>query len=79
MANQRLYRLNAVENLINRFSQFEGNSYTQLEEGVLGYGKVVLKAIDKKTIVIKEVPQNEWSSLHSVRAYNRCPKKYENL
>lgn len=74
-----LYNCNAVENLINRYSQVEGNTFTRLYEGVLGYGKLVLKAPQKKTAVITEVPLNEWSSAHTIRMYNICPKKYQNL
>jgi len=74
-----LYNCNAVENLINRYSQVQGNTFTQLYEGVLGYGKLVLKAPQKKTAVITEVPLNEWSSAHKIRMYNNCPKKYQNL
>ena len=75
---QRTYSLSAVENLINRYSQIEGNTYSVIEEGVLGYGKIILKAPNKKTTVITEVYQNEWSSVHKVRMYNVCPKKYDN-
>lgn len=74
-----LYDLKSVENLINRYSQIEGNTYTEIYEGVLGYGKIVLKAPNKKTAVITEVPVNEWSSGHKIRMYNVCPKKYDNL
>lgn len=76
---QRTYSLSAVENLINRYSQVEGNTYSVVEEGVLGYGKIVLKAPNKKTTIITEVYENEWSSTHKVRMYNVCPKKYDNL
>ena len=73
-----LYDLKSVEKLINQYSQIEGNTYTEVYEGVLGYGQIVLKAPNKKTTVITEVPVNEWSSKHKIRMYNRCPKKYEN-
>ena len=74
----RTYSLSAVENLIRRYSEVEGFTMTTIEEGVLGYGKVVLKAPNKKTTVITEQYENEWSSTHKIRMYNNCPKKYEN-
>ena len=72
-----LYDLKEVDALINQYSQVEGNTYTEVYEGVLGYGKIVLKAPNKKTTIITEVPVNEWSSKHKIRMYNVCPKKYD--
>lgn len=71
-----IYTLAAVENLINRYIERGGNM-AEAEPGVLGYGVVVLFGEGLKTIVIKEVYLNEWSSGHTITKYNECPKKYE--
>lgn len=67
-----------IGKLIEYYSEKEGYEPIQLEEGVLGHGKLLLKAEGCKTCIIKEVYQNEWSSTHTVRFYNKCPKKYQN-
>lgn len=72
-----LYTTTVVQNCINRFSEYEDPQIVQIEEGCLGMGDWILKAKGKKTVVIKEVFINEWSSGHSVRIYNKTPKKYE--
>ena len=73
----KTYTLKAIEELIQRYLNFRGEADT-LEEGTLGYGTLLLhNAPGKKVIVIKEVYLNPWSSGHTVRMYNRMPKKYE--
>lgn len=47
-----------------------------LQEGTLGYGTMVLKCDGFKTVIIKEFYVNHWSSLHTIRCYNKTPKKY---
>lgn len=76
----KLYTLKAVENLIQRYLE-SGGSMEELESGSLGYGVTILydAAENLKTFVIKEVYLNEWSSAHTVRGYNRMPKKYRAL
>lgn len=73
----KLYRLEAVENLIQRYFE-HGGSMEELKPGSLGYGLTILysPAENLKTFVIREVYLNEWSSGHTVRGYNRMPKKY---
>lgn len=75
---QNLYSLQAVENLIEKYIENGGEIIT-LEEGVLGYGKTLLIGDGLKSVVITEIPLNCWSSAHSIRMYNKLPKKYEML
>lgn len=75
-----LYDLKSCDNLIDRYVNEYGGEVTTLEEGVLGYGTLILhNAKGKKTIVIKEVYINAWSSGHSIRMYNKMPKKFEKM
>lgn len=75
----KLYKLKTCENLIDRYiHEYQGN-IEQLEEGVLGLGKILLYGAEgKKTILITEVFINAWTSLHKIRMYNKLPKKYQN-
>ena len=70
-----LYTCTVVEKLIEQYVDHGGEIIT-LEEGCLGYGLTLLMAPGYKTVVIKEVALNCWSSAHKIRFYNRCPKKY---
>ena len=73
----KIYALQAIEELTQRYLYSGGEGET-LEEGTLGLGTVILYgAPGKKIIVIKEVYLNAWSSGHTVRMYNKMPKKYE--
>ena len=75
-----MYTLTACQDLIDRYVNKYGGECTELEEGVLGYGTLILhNAKGKKTIVIKEVYINAWSSGHSIRMYNKMPKKLEKM
>ena len=50
----------------------------EIEEGVLGLGKILLHSAPKKcTIIITERYVNAWSSTHTVRQYKKAPKKYQ--
>lgn len=73
-----LYTSKAVDQLINHYIE-KGGEVTELEEGVLGHGHLLLHGAGLKTTVVKEVYINEWSSGHKVRSYNETPKKYEKL
>lgn len=72
------YSLKACENLIDRYvNEYKGQA-TTIDEGTLGLGTVLLHhAQGKKTILIREFYLNAWSSGHSIRKYNKIPKKYE--
>lgn len=73
-----LYSLEAIENIMNKYCE-RGGEITTIKEGCLGYGLMVLHGEGLKTTIIKEVYLNEWSSGHTVRMYNKIPKKYEKL
>lgn len=70
-----LYSLDAINELIDRY-QRNGGEIFEIEEGVLGHGKLVLFGHKLKTAIVTERYVNEWSSGHSVRFYNETPKKY---
>ena len=72
-----LYTPTEAEKLINRFSEFEESQIVQIDEGCLGIGGWILTAKGKKTVIIKEVFINSWSSGQSITIYNKTPKKYE--
>jgi hypothetical protein len=72
--------LESCEELIGRYVNEYGGEATTLEEGCLGLGTVLLHSAEgKKTIIIKEFYINAWSSGHTIRKYNKMPKKYEKL
>lgn len=75
-----MHDLKTCEKLIDRYvNEFNGEC-TTLREGVLGLGTILLHgASGKKTVLIKEVFLNSWSSGHTIRKYNKIPKKYEQL
>lgn len=74
------YRLQDCEDLIDRYVNEMNGTATTIEDGCLGLGTVVLHdAPKKKTIIIREVALNEWSSGHTIRMYNKTPKKYQQL
>lgn len=64
--------------LINRYINRGGNC-VELIEGVLGFGVTMLYGNGLKTFIIKEYYINEWTSGHTIRAYNKTPKKYEKM
>lgn len=74
----KLYGCNAIGDLINRYTR-QGGEVATIEEGCLGYGFLILYGEGLKTIVIKEKYLNDWSSAHTVRAYNKTPNKYKEL
>lgn len=76
----KTYNLKQIDNLIDKYVNTFGGEVSTLEEGVLGYGLTVLHgAKGKKSIIIKEIYLNAWSSTHSVRMYNSLPIKYQNI
>lgn len=74
---QTLYSVSAVEGLIARYLRY-GGERLELREGVLGCGDIPLYDPNGKlkTYVITEIALNEWSSGHTIRGYNKMPKKY---
>ena len=71
-----MYNYQQIDKLINRYSEIENSQTVQISEGVLGSGNWILTAPNKKTIIINEVFVNSWSSTHTVKMYNKTPKKY---
>ena len=71
----KLYTCGAVEGLEKQINEAGGRVY-ELEPGVLGYGLSVMYAKGYRIAVVKEIPQNEWSSAHSIRFYEKIPEKY---
>jgi hypothetical protein len=75
-----LYTLNACEELIDKYVNEFGGTSTQIEDGILGLGTLMLHgAPNKKSILIKETFINSWTSGHSVTMYNKIPKKYNEI
>lgn len=74
------YDCGQVQNLIDRYTK-EGGQTFQMREGSLGYGDLMLydESGNLKTFIIHEVFQSCWSSVHTIRGYNKMPKKYRNL
>lgn len=74
------YTLEAVENLIQKYYKKDPEmEMVEVIDGVLGYGTTVLRGQNLKTAVIQERYVSPWSSTHTIRLYNKTPKKYENL
>ena len=74
----KLYSTKAVDSLINQYID-KGGEVTEIEEGVLGHGHLVLHGAGLKTTIVKETYINHWSSGHKVRSYNETPKKYQSV
>tara|TARA_R110000803_G_scaffold202309_1_gene267413 strand:+ start:425 stop:670 length:246 start_codon:yes stop_codon:yes gene_type:complete len=71
------YSLKTCENLISKYINVYSGECTVLREGVLGLGKILLHNADgKKSIIINEFFINAWASGHTIRKYNKLPKKY---
>ena len=76
----KIYSLSSCETLIDTYVSKYGGVASVLDEGCLGLGTVLLhSAAGYKTVVIKEVYLNEWSSGHTVSKYNKVPKKYQTI
>jgi len=74
-----MYTYQQIDKLINRYSEIENSETIQTREGVLGSGDWILTAPGKKTAIVKEVFVNAWNSTHTVKMYNKIPKKYSKL
>ena len=76
----QLYSYTQVDELIQKYAD-KGGGTLQTDEGCLGSGDWLLfdHSGRLKFIVIKEVYLNEWSSAHTIRKYNKIPKKYEKI
>lgn len=77
----RMYDCTAVANFIERYRReceavHKEPDIITLREGTLGYGNMVLMCDGFKTAIIQERYLNCWSSGHTIRLYNKTPKKY---
>lgn len=73
-----IYDCTKIKSLIDLYFN-KGGEMVKVEEGVLGYGKIILFGIGLKTTIVNEIYLNEWSSGHTIRKYNKCPKKYKKI
>lgn len=74
------YTIDSCQSLIEKYVHTHKGECIVLEDGNLGLGKILLHSAEgKKTILIKEFYINEWSSGHSIRMYNKMPKKYQQI
>ena len=75
------YTIKSIENnLIDPYVNEYGGQLTVVKEGVVGLGTLILHdAPNKRNIVIKEFFINSWTSGHSVRQYNKLPRKYKKM
>jgi hypothetical protein len=74
-----MYNYKEIDKFIERYSSFENSTVIQIREGILGSGDWICTAPNKKTAIIKELFVNEWNSTHTLKLYNKTPKKYINL
>lgn len=74
----KTYSLNSIKKLMNQYID-KGGQVIELTEGVLGHGTTVCFGEKLKFCVIQERFETSWSSTHTIRLYNKMPKKYELL
>ena len=74
-----MYNYQQIDKLIQRYSELENSITFQMWEGVLGSGSWILTAPGKKTAIINEVYVNAWQSTHTLKMYNKTPKKYQSI
>lgn len=77
-SRQKLYTSGAVQELADYYIENGGEMY-ELVEGTLGWGTTVMVRDGWKSVVVQEVYVNEWSSGHTVRRYDRLPKKHQTM
>lgn len=75
---KKLYDCDYIAHLISQYSE-KGGEVITIEEGTLGYGFMIMFGEGLKTTIVKEIYVNAWSSGHTVRMYNKMPKKYEQI
>lgn len=73
-----MYTLGVCEDIMDKYYEAGGEVVT-LEEGGVGLGLVMCFGDGLKTTIIREVYLNEWSSGHTIRMYNKMPKKYAKM
>jgi hypothetical protein len=75
---QNTYGWQAVQNLIDKYLA-RGGEVIELVEGSLGAGTTICFGEGLKTTIIQERFVNCWSSTHTIRMYNKMPKKYDKM
>lgn len=73
-----IYSNKVVQDVIDNYIKKDGE-VTEVIEGCLGYGTTICIGDGLKSTIIQEVFLNSWSSGHTIRMYNKLPKKYEKL
>lgn len=71
--------IEGIERLARKYLELGGDVCEEAIPGTLGWGTTVMVADGYKSAVIQERYLNCWSCWHSVRFYNRLPKKYQRL
>lgn len=71
-----MYSYRQIDKFLDKYSKIENSEVIQTREGLLGSGDWVCIAPGKKTAIIKEVFVNSWNSTHTLKLYNKTPKKY---
>lgn len=74
-----LYTSKAVDDLADWYIENDGEIYTIEDGSLLQFGLGIFIARNLKTAIVKEVYLNEWSSAYTIRLYNKCPKKYQEM
>ena len=74
----KIYTNKVVQDVINNYIKKDGE-IIEVIEGCLGYGTTICIGNGLKSTIIQEVFLNHWSSGHTIRMYNKLPKKYEKL
>lgn len=69
-----MYTLKQIDQLINHYLD-KGGEVFQIEDGVLGYGHLVIWAPGLKFATVKEVTLNEWSCAHKIRLSHKIGAK----
>ena len=76
----KLYTSKEIDNLARLYRSIDGGEvHEELEPGGLGWGVTVMTAPGKKTAVITEKVLNQYETAHTVRFYNRTPRKYADM
>jgi hypothetical protein len=74
----KMYTNEVVQNLIDNYIKKNGE-VIEVVEGCLGYGTTICLGDGLKYAIIQEVFLNHWNSGHTIKMFNKLPKKYEKL
>lgn len=76
---RRYINIGQIEELASKYRDLGGDVYDEAVPGTLGYGTTIMTATGYKSAVIREHPETTWGCYHTIRFYNRLPKKYREL